>query len=507
MPKPDFAGHRRDHHEPDPRGAADERRRHHGHGSRREQPLPPGMFAQPGKFGRMFPTLPALQVTEEQLTALGTAMKTSAPPAENPGVPAGFTYLGQFIDHDITFDPTPLKAKVVDPMALQNFRTPALDLDCLYGGGPETEPFLYERSNPALFVLGQTRVGGKEPIPGGKPNDLPRMPGTGFAVVGDPRNDENLIVAQTHLALLKFHNKVVKQLNDAGVTDPKVAFADARQTITWHYQWMVLHDFVGRIVDKKAIDHVLEHGRRFYKFDDSVTGEPFIPVEFSVAAYRLGHSMVRETYSYNRVFPNASLGLMFRFSGLSGSDVPVPSDWIIDWRRFFDVRRPNPADPNVPLNASLKLDPFVTSALHDLPNQPPELKSLPVRNLIRGLMMGLPSGQRVAAFMGIPPLSPEKIAFGPDGAVAKEQDLHRRTPLWYYILKEAEVEQGGERLGRVGSRILAEVFVGLLEGDPESFLARDPLWRPTLPGAVRDDFTMADLLNFVDDVNPIGDSP
>lgn len=480
----------------------------------------------PGMFGRMFPTLEPLAVDDGPLQELADAMQDANPadPAgNNAKVPAGFTYLGQFVDHDITLDLTSFGEKEADPNAVENFRTPSLDLDNVYGLGPDGSRQLYARNpgdadgknpGPKLLIGKNINVsfGG---VTGDHRNDLPRSP-EGFALIGDHRNDENLLVAQTHLAMLKFHNKVCDQLIASG-TPIGLVFAEARQIVTWHYQWMVLHDFVERITEKGIVAKILEQGRRFYRFKKT----PFMPVEFSAAAYRLGHSMVREGYGHNRIFAPggqggvATLELLFRFTGLSGGIVgdlapnpptgptPVsvlPSNWIIDWRRFHEVLATNPAD--APLNRSRKLDPFVVPALHTLPGGG---GSLPFRNLKRGVLLGLPSGQDVAKAMKIKqPLTSAEIAKGPDGAVAKKHGLHEHTPLWYYILKEAEQRGGGERLGPVGATIVSEVFVGLVHGDHQSYLwLKGKTWKPTLPSKTPGDFTMADLLRFVGDISPI----
>ena len=145
-------------------------------------------------------------------------------------------------------------------------------------------------------------------------------------MIGDPRNDENLIVAQTHLAFLKFHNRVMDTLpQGAGNSgDEDRPFGRARRTVRWHYQWLVLNDFLPRVLDRAVLNDIRNNGRRFYDFDAApFGGRPFMPLEFSVAAYRLGHSMVRETYDYNRTFnglgppalSDATLGLLFAFTG------------------------------------------------------------------------------------------------------------------------------------------------------------------------------------------------
>jgi len=480
--------------------------RSHGASHRGEQ-VPLGTVTQTGRFGRMFPQLKPFVADMAALDALGAAMREgqdTATAGDNRNIAAGYTYLGQFVDHDITLDTTALSETPIDPLAVHNFRTPKLELDSLYGIGPGGSPFMYDRANPAKFAIGRTVTGRGDPaIPAGMAGDLPRS-AQGFALIGDPRNDENLLVAQLHLAFLKFHNKVVDMLSGQGVGGGAL-FDEARRIVRWHYQWIVLHDFADLLVDNNVLHDVMTNGRRYYQFEP----EPFIPVEFSVAAYRLGHSMVRQVYNHNRVFPDAGFNLLFLFTGLSGQIggpgaqiESLPSDWIIDWRRFFDFQTTGTrAEEKFGLNFSRTLDPFLAAALHDLPGGG---GSLPARNLRRGVMMQLPSGQDVAYAMDIEPMTPARIGDGPDGAVAKTHGFDRKTPLWYYVLKEAQVEGEGQRLGQLGSRLLSEVFVGLLEGDPESYLAQNRLWKPTLPAAQAGDFTMTDLLNFVGELNPIG---
>jgi hypothetical protein len=384
---------------------------------------------------------------------------------------------------------------------------------------------------------------GTPTIPVSLPNDLPRQPDK-IAILGDERNDENTIVAQTHLAFLKFHNAVMRSLpkgqkdneDDGSVIedDGSVMFTQAeeddgrkqspfhraRRIVRWHYQWLVLNDFLPRLVDPDVLNDVRTNGRRFYDFDpDPFNGDPFMPIEFSVAAYRFGHSMVRERYNFNRVFassavePNAlttaTLGLLFAFTGKGGFPAPpgthtsLPSNWIIDWRRFFDLGHPDLL--NVTRNTDTKLIPQLTNLPEPVPaGQPPSLASLAVRNLLRGRRVGLPTGQAVAEAMEVTPLTPDEIANGDDGETLRQHGFHETTPLWYYVLKEAELQGGGKRLGEVGSRIVAEVFYGLLEGDPHSFLSKEPGWTPTLRSATPGTFTMADLLTFVGDINPVG---
>jgi hypothetical protein len=494
----------------------------------------------PGKFGRMFPMLDPLFVSDDALEVLANTMKDrltpqgdTAPAGDNPEVPAGYTYLGQFVDHDITLDTTPLEVQAADPLSTTNFRSPSVDLDSVYGQGPVVHPHLYQRDpathrTTAKLLIGRAGesfdpAGGNVPT---LPNDLPRNQ-VGRALIGDERNDENLLVAQTHLLFLKFHNKVVDLLQ---ATRPSLTgsalFEEARRIVTWHYQWIVLFDFVERLTEPGLVRQIKQQGRRFYRF----RSKPYMPVEFAAAAYRLGHSMVRERYSHNRVFRDGgvapgTLGLLFNFTAKSGQIVgelvdqgaantgsgpgplrDLPSNWVIDWRRFFDLDTPL-ATPDFLLNPARRLDTRIVPALHSLPGLAGREASLAFRNLRRGVLLGLPSGQDVAGLMGVAKLTPDEVLSGLTAAektALRGHDLHKATPLWYYVLKEAEVRHGGLRLGPVGSTIIAETFLGLVHGDPKSFLWLRENWQPDLPSATPGHFTMADMLRFVGDINPVG---
>lgn len=484
----------------------------HGSDIRSGFGIPLTTLFRPGKFGRMFPSLAPFEADIAALRSLGAAMQDPNPPAsnlDNTTIPAGFTYLGQFVDHDITFDTTTLTEESVDPLATRNFRTPRLDLDSLYGTGPDDQPYLYERGSGGKFRFGQMVAapdGEGNPI-SESPNDLPRDEQK-HALIGDPRNDENLAVAQFHVLMMKFHNAVFDTL--AATSD---TFEKARELVSWHYQWMLLSDFVKRLAGQTVLDDIRQNGRMFYNFID----EPFIPIEFSAAAYRLGHSMIRDAYDWNRVFhgqqnptplANGTLPFLFTFTGGGGlgGSAQVPVNWAIDWRQFFSLDRMTSQLPSI--NFSRKLDTKLAPTLAALPFIPAPENNLAVRNLIRGRSLGLPSGQAVAAVLQVSPLQPSEIT-----ATATPQELAAiqaggfdvQTPLWYYILKEAEVRGNGEQLGPVGARIVAEVFVGLIEGDPRSFLARAPEWRPTLGPSAPNDFSMIDLIEFTND--PLKNGP
>jgi hypothetical protein len=278
--------------------------------------------------------------------------------------------------------------------------------------------------------------------------------------------------------------------------DPDEIYRRARRLTTWHYQWMILHEILPLFIGQRLVNDILRNGRKFYLPETTQ-----IPLEFQGAAYRFGHSLVRPSYRAN-------------FTGLAGQqqffalifdpsqvNKPYPDDLrggfraprrFIGWRTFFDF-----GDENVRPNKLI--DSKISSPLFDLPlaaiatGDPPT--SLPQRNLLRHITWLLPSGQRIANLMKASALS------GNDLSELKEfgHNLHESTPLWYYVLKEAEVMEKGLRLGPVGGRIVGEVIIGLLQLDRHSFMAEDPHWRPTLPtrsGKITGDFRMVDFLTF-----------
>ena len=473
-----------------------------------EPPDPSSAF----RFCRIFPK-GKIVPSDEALIALGLAMEDpNNTPAGDSQLPAGFTYLGQFIDHDMTADITPEPdADTIETEKLVQGRSPSLDLDSVYGDGPEKSSRLYEDDKIHLKI-GQTTGRPDFGVTESFPNDLPRESDTRKAIIGDARNDENLIVAQIHLAFLKFHNKVADQVIAKGSANP---FLEARKIVTQHYQSIVLHHFVPWLADAEVCEDVRKHGRKFFNPKGIPQGEyPCMPIEFSVGAYRFGHSLVRNQYEWNRVFNSSSipatLSLLFEFSILSGNlggSPTLPSDWIVDWTRFFDFSD-NPGFSNHPQSNKTRLiDTQLALKLGDLPefqaDPEPHKKALAVRNLLRGRLVGLPTGQEVAAAIGVTPLTADQLTAGPHGSILREHNLQCQTPLFYYILREAMVQQSGQRLGQVGSRILVETFHGLVEASQCSIL-KEKNWRPSLHPRKAEYYTMGDLLAFVDDLNPIG---
>ena len=540
-----------------------------------------------GRFGRMFPELArarfgdtlvqeqaVMQAVAESMIKKDAGADIDEPEAvdENPEIPAAYTYFGQFIDHDITFDPASDLDRDNDPGATEDFRTARLDLDSMYGRGPADQPYLY---NPDLTIkLGPDKAPQYLQGAGKKRFDVqraqldlsgevkPEDQDCPRAMIGDKRNDENNIVVQIHGLWQRFHNKIMidlaKPTTDEGNARPGItglgAFNTAQRRVRWHYQWVVLHDFVRRIVGDKMFDAVYNDGKpdlQFYKPD--AARYPFMPVEFSVAAYRFGHSMVRPSYSLSATIPHQKTGKLARLPvfnmPFSCGDVtslngfrPLPGEWGIDWSFFLPgINSKLPPDTkDLPFSKfvrpqpAYRIDTLLVDPLANLPDQRNEKnvarRSLAVLNLLRGVALGLPSGQAVARRMGITPLTDKELWLDAGNLDKESRDarnamfeahrdqLHENAPLWYYILREAELANqvktpfkddagkaqapmlGGSHLGDVGGRIVAEVLIGLVAADNQSYLVQNPKWKPTLKdmSAKNATFELADIVRFVD---------
>jgi len=447
-------------------------------------------------YARMFPQLAATEIgsnsrIEEGLIKLAENMRDDPkvrPDQKQPPPMAGYTYLGQFLNHDLSLDLTPLDKVQPNVGLMTNLRTPSLDLDHVYGGGPRVSPFLYDRKSrhgEEKFILGETAssVFDDTDFPATE-NDLPRN-SQGIALVADSRQDENLIIAQLHVAFLKLHNRVLEKPGRFEETD-LTPFEQARRTVTWHYQWVVRHDFLRQILDPEVFEETFRNQQEQVK-----RGTDFqIPVEYSLAAGRFGHSMVREEYFVNNNHPEASLkNDILRLTGAGGGACPrLPADWVIDWERFFFVGAGSGL-----VRRSRAIDTRLAQALHE-PDHP-KSQPLPVKTLLRGQRAGIPSGQDVARAIGLRPLEPEQIVSGPNKEILVRFGFDKRTPLWYYLLKEAELTAKGAHLGTLGSKLVAEVIMRAIMCDPNSYFSVDQSWVPTLPGPDEPElFGMADLL-------------
>ncbi len=435
-----------------------------------------------GTFSKLF-AKPGLAVSEEEAAILGGPgglMHDFDGKSSDSRIPSGYTFFGQFVDHDITLDTTsdlrqdpPLDAAAVSK--LPNIRSASLDLDCVYGFGPEASPHIFDAERPGRLAE--------------NPNgfDLARSPG-GVALIGDPRNDENIFVSQMQLLFHRFHNKLynerVREENGGG------RFAEAQKQTRYHYQWLVLFDFLKRLCDRevyKFAAHRLVTGKKPLIYKPDSHHKLTMPVEFSVAAYRVGHTMVRSEYAANS--QNLDIELFDERFGTLGFTT-YPEDLVVDWRYLLAVAE------CVRPRMSKAIDPLLADEIQDLPvvdSNNPNNRALAFRNLLRGNAVGLPSGQDAAAALNaagytmVDPTFDLKLDDIPGGgwsrldAVAAgggPSPLRAQTPLFYYILRESEVASGGQRLGPVGSAILMEVFGGMLAYCGTSFVSSEPKWNP-----------------------------
>jgi hypothetical protein len=515
----------------------------HGRGVRGFN-LPRSSLLFEGSFGRMFRALPPAefgatdQETRTNLSALAAKLvgpddtSEDGPDGEESGIPALYTYLGQFIDHDLTFDPASSLQQQNDIDGLVDFRTPRFDLDNVYGRGPDDQPYLYfsdSSTKAPKLILGKPLTGGTTAIP--PITDLPRNDGNlppnlnARAIIGDPRNDENVIISQLQSLFFRFHNRFVTD-------NPTTSFQDIQRQVRFHYQWMLINDFLPTLVSSNVYDRVFPH----HKDGDSIADKPpelrfyhakyeaYMPFEFSAAAYRFGHSMVRPGYRLN----DSDSTLLPIFGGEGGPGrpkslrgfMPPLSDWGIDWGRFIDIDdRPNGVaiddlgnvegtnkkptakqleENKKRLQLAYRIDTSLVKPLSDLPPDVADLiiKALAERNLIRGWRLRLPSGQDVARAMGEVPLKVVNIGkfedtpdvFDLNTAPGFER-FRGNCPLWVYILAETfdQVTKGKFKiksrvLGPVGGTIVAETFAGLLKYDSHSFLNQDPRWKPKIGG-------------------------
>ena len=388
-------------------------------------------------------------------------------------VPAGFTFFGQFIDHDITLDTVSQLDSLAAPDSIRNTRTPTLDLDCVYAGGREATPYIYKPDGSIITRLAKDSHTGTKfrdllRIRVGSQNGKPIR----RAVIGDPRNDENPFVSQLQLGMIEFHNEILSQAND---------FDQARDTVIHYYHRVIMEDFLPRILDEDLLKDICTNGNYYYFLPDKGI-LPSMPVEFSVAAYRYGHSQVRATYDYNDNCKNVTVFEL-------GSFLDVDSK--IDWKYLFEL---NSGSDTV---MARKIDPALPHSLMAMPMRitGTEGDSLAARNLRRGLSFRLPSGQAIAEKME----ADGKLIGGTVLDVNSTlTDLgFKQTPLWYYCLEESQNFGSGNKLGPVGGRIVGEVMVGLVEEyRNRTGKGLDYLPSVTVPQEDANKFQIIDLLKY-----------
>lgn len=426
-----------------------------------------------GNFGRMFAGLPALYTNPDILRTLGAKngpMKQKGSTSRTSSVPVGQVFFGQFIDHDITLDTSSSLNSVNSATETPNVRTPTLDLDCIYGDGPEGSPFMYVQDGVFSGVKLLTGAD-MENATDFQKQDLLRSPNK-RAIIGDPRNDENRIVSQLQLGIIRFHNKVADSLSPEFKGGE--LFEHTRDLVTRHYHWAVIHDFLIDMCGAAVVWDILSQGRQFYCADER---RPYIPVEFSVAAYRFGHSMAPQKIQVQKNEPSHRL-----FGNVLGKGFsPLNNDGaVVDFHEIFST------SANRQVQMAEKLDTQLAAILLDLPFVGAgDESSLATRNLLRGQSFLLPSGEVIAEAMGRPDDEIASVSNSADDDA--DGALGGKTPLWYYLLAEAErigrettpgqFDQG-EGLGPVGARIVAEVMIGLMELDQHSFLAMNRSWSP-----------------------------
>lgn len=526
---------------------------------------------QLGTFDYLFPDaggLPADPALTAALDALADAMVLDTTQDDvDSRIPPVFTYLGQFIDHDVSAGTdsdegfSVIDTPVIRPLAretvadnVKNMRAGALNLDSLYGGGPVVGGFAAKLIKAMRFRKDRAKLWGGT-VSAGEDGEIPNVstaPQSGIrdllrlgtvlrfnmvskqelknlpddlrekfyddkadepkvqrAIIGDFRNDENLAVAQLHMAMQRLHNAIVQRSYthahehpDAPAGDTEELFVWARTRMVWIYQWLLMRHYLPAICDPDTLANVLQDGPILYRGFLSMhpPRRPDLlplPLEFSVAGFRFGHTMARDAYDWNEFFEPASFDLLFQFTGNHPNPMfgepRLPRNWPIDWARFA-----GPYDPARPDRAARKLDARLALPLGNLPEKPGDhgvLRHLARRNLRRGYLLNLPCAQSIIAALDdrgitVQRLSADELSSGATHDAVVNGGFQHQTPLWFYVLKEAEVMGGGECLGPLGTRIVADTLVGLIEADSTSFVNAAPggaNWTPAdsvKPGGV-----------------------
>ena len=397
------------------------------------------------------------QVIVDAFDALVESMRTTH--VQDGPAQAGMTFFGQFVDHDITLDATSAIGQEIDPRFIRNIRTPSLDLDCVYGDGPEASPHLYSHDHAGFLLFGRDD----------NPLDLARNC-KGTALIGDPRNDENIIVSQIQGAFICLHNILMSRIADDAATGADIhqcahdgmrselwseslippalrTFEDVRRFVRLHYQYLVVNDLLPSFVEPDELKAAIVN-------DPFPAEGPSMPVEFSVAAYRFGHATVQPQY---RLTPGATPVDLFAMRGF-GARAPAAN---LAFSEFFDIsgtaQRALPVGTEM-ANTLFEL-PFIDApvAFRSVQTSVAQARKLGLRNLLRdrGSLL-VASGQQLARHLSLPEVASPEI-------LAKANIT--KTPLWFYTLQEA---QGHGKLRGVGAAVVGSVFGRLLRRDPQS---------------------------------------
>lgn len=460
---------------------------------------------------------PAVEWSIAELASLARSM-CDEPPLDHPcptpapdgkGLPAGYTYFGQFLAHDLSrmsaedpmrtaMPPAPDTVGVpVTPNRLVNHCTPRLDLQSLYGHGPLLSPEYYlpyqDWPGHLRYSRGRVPSGGAWHRFPGQGDDLYRNT-HGIAVLPDARNDENVMISQIHLAIEKAHNRCLDDPELAPGGSDRARFLEARRKIQWHIQWLVLNDYLPRILHEsqrsalgKTLCRLADGDSIQMPFQDEWRKEAWLPLEFVLAGLRFGHVLPRACYKLN-----GTSGDPIRLMPKVLTDPPehhlaggrhLPHNWTLDWNHFFDdTDSPCFADTSRPCTQyANRIAPRINPSLSRLPENPfqgaphtgletSDLAMLPFLTLLRGAIFGLPTGQALA----------QKLLDEKRDVAVHPEVFKGRAPLWYYLLAEAELESGGATLGRLGSEIVGSTLLGLIASDETSYLRARPGWIPRL---------------------------
>jgi hypothetical protein len=447
-----------------------------------------------------------------RLKELARAMVGAADESQNNStIPAIYTYWGQFITHELTahtdfdaeedFGSSILRADFQPQpptqvqQRLRNLRSPQLDLDCLY----DVDETAYKPDGVTMRLGRVYEDGVYHSFTEDIWRDLPRAPDK-RAIIGDPRNDDNLLVAQFHVAFLKYHNQVVKWVASEEHLSGPALLARTQQLTRWHYQWLIVNDYLRRVAQPQVVEQVLM--AETHHFIDHL----FMPLEFAVAAFRFGHSMVRGRYDIHQYADGghrqATFKELFRYTGPGdlGGYPALPSRWIVDWQLF--TNKENQPPHQAARRIGVNLTPPMTYLIDDLTELtgkigvgfatppstdefelPPPMQEIilhqAIRDLLRGYLFSLPVGQAVCDALSVQKLTPDQLLNNNPPAINQallEGCFLERTPLWFYLLKEAEMQTGGDALGEAGSHIVAQTLIGLLKADGDSYINQD--WEP-----------------------------